>query len=281
MPVRIERVEVRLKRPLIDIPEVEFKRGLARPPSFPWLPAEIASEKLLPSIQSEAPVDGEEVVSWMQLSAAEAGILDALVEDYNRLGSQLISDSGDPYIPGVRCGDLRVPSVLGSTVLDRGYGTVVTPRGSFNCPVGGKATGIFSDILAWARLTWAGAIQWCLSLLQWKDLASTPVSQRVRFPSLDRAVGPLFFRVRTTIPVPVAMMSIGLTSNASQTMSFWMRSDADYTSVLSSGTFDLPAGESAIDYVIFGFPFVEPFVLHLQPGDNTETVLDSLTVTPP
>ena len=279
--IRTEKREVKLKRPLVDIPESEFRRGLAQSTLFPWLPTAVSSKEVLPSVQSEAPIDGKEIVEWMQLATAEGAILDGACEDYNRLGSQLLSGSNDAYIPGLRVGDLRGSSVIGSTVVRQGYGTVITPRGNFNVPVGGSATGIFSDILAWARLKWAGAVQWLLSLLHWRDLASTPINERVRFPNLDGAVAPQFFKVGCMFPPPAMMMHIGFTSDRDQRIALVGRSPGNYTNQVFSDTIDIPAGQSTMDYLLIGGLPISAFVLHIQPQDNTNTILDSLGVTPP
>lgn len=290
MPIiRVQKMEVKLRRPFAEISRPEFLKGLAKSPTFPWLKTEetVSSEELLPAIQSAAPVDGSEIVEWMQLAASEGALLDAVCGDYNRLGSLLLSTSSDPYVPGVRLGDLGVQSVTGTDVGNWGGVSVVTPRGKFSLPAGGKATGIFPDILAWAANTWCGYMQWLLSLLQWKDLASTPIDQRVRFAALKNIytsniqVAPQFFIVKSMLPPPAIMMTVGFTSNRAQKVGFQMRSTGDYTSVLGSDTLEIPAGESEINYFLLGFPFVEAFVAHFQPEDNSEIILDSLTVTPP
>jgi len=281
MPIlRVEKKEVKSGRRIEMISPAEFKRGLANPRIFPWLRASIRSAEILPEVKSRVPIDGREVVEWMQIAAAEAAVLDGTCEDYNRLGSSLLSGSGDGYIPGVSVGNLRGTSVAGSTVISQRYGTVATPRGNFNVPVGGKATGIFSDILGWGALSYAAPVQWSLSLLQWKELASTPINNRVRFANLNGLVAPQFFTVGSSLPAPVNIMTLGFTSDKDQKIGMTMRNIGDYTQVLSSDELEIPAGESSMDYFIFGIPFVENFVLQLQPEDNTDAVLDSLSVTP-
>jgi len=282
MPIiRTEKREIKLKRPLAEISAAEFKRDLAQSPTFPWTPTSVSSEETLSIIQSEAPVDGREIVAWMQLSASEAAVLDGCAEDYNRLGSILSWAANDPYIPGIRVGDLRVTSINGASVQRARGCTIVTPRGNFNCPLPGKATGIFSDILAWARLAWAGSVQWILSLLQWRDLASTPIDQRVRFANLGGAVAPQFFNVSSMFPPPVMVMHFGFTSNRGQKVTLVGRSSGDYTKQIFSDAVDIPAGESTFDYVLIGGLPINSFVLHIQPEDNKACILDSLTVTPP
>lgn len=260
--------------------KVDILSRLAVAPTFPWLPKAVKSEDILPTIKETAPVDGREIVDWMQRAAAEAAVLDGTCEDYNRLGSLLIYAATDPYLPGIRCGDLTVRSISGASVQAAGGTTIMTPRGNFNVALPGKATGIFSDILAWARLSWAGSIQWLLSLLQWKDLAKTPINSQVRFVNLGGAVAPHFATVSPRVPAPLVMMRIGMTTDTPQSIEVKGRSLSDYTGVLFSDKFDIDSGESETLYGVLGFPFVGDFLLEMQPQDNTQTVLDYIETIP-
>jgi hypothetical protein len=277
MSLRIALSSVGLRRA-----EPDLERGLLRSSLLPWVPVAIDSRAALEAVRSEAPVDGVEVVEWMQLAAADNAVFGAMADEYNRLGSQLLSGSGDAYIPGVRVGDLRGESVSGSVVASRGYGTVVTPRGNFNVPVGGKATFARDDVLAWAALPWCSVVQWCLTLLQWKDLAKLPVRQRVRFASSSGLVAPNFFAFTPKLPVPLVTLRMGLTSNRDQRVVVRGRGvKGSYHSVLFEDSFKISAGENEVVYNVLGFPYVSSFTLELQPSDGTQTVLDYIEVFPP
>lgn len=261
-------------------PGIELKKGLALSPTLPWLPKAIVSDEILPNVKEAAPVDGTDIVPWMQEAAAEGAILDGACEEYNRLGSQLLSRSGDPYIPGVRVGDIRGESTPGYSVRRQGYGTVITPRGNFNVLDGGKATGIFSDILAWARCRAGWGVQWLLSLLQWRELAKTPITDRIRFANLGGFVAPNFLTVSPKLPTPLVVMRMGITSDKPQTIGIKGRSLTDYTGVLFEDSFPIDSGESETIYNILGFPFVGDFLLEIQPEDNSQTILDYIETTP-
>ncbi|GAH75660.1 unnamed protein product, partial [marine sediment metagenome] len=75
------------------------EKGLSRSLLFPQFPPGLNPLDLGERIREEAPIDGAEIVEWMQLAAAENAVLDARCMEYNRLGSQLVSKSGDAYIP--------------------------------------------------------------------------------------------------------------------------------------------------------------------------------------
>ncbi|MBU2534520.1 MAG: hypothetical protein KKB37_17405 [Alphaproteobacteria bacterium] len=261
--------------------EFDLERDLLRSELLPWVPISVDSTPARAFIRTEAPIDGTEVVEWMHYSAADAAVFDGMCEEYNRLGSQLLSGSGDGYIPGVRVGDLRNVSVRGSTVVGRGYGEVSTPQGVFRVPRGGKSTFCMKDLLAWGALPWAGYVQYSLTLLQWRGLARAPVSRRARFAGSSGFVAPNFISVATRIPAPMSTMRIGLTSNKPQTVAIRGRgTKGAFQDVLFEDSFDIEAGESEAIYNVFGFPFAPAFTLELQPKDGTSTILDYLDAFP-
>jgi hypothetical protein len=262
-------------------PEFDLKSKLMKPSLLPWAPVEIDSSLALPAIAEAAPL-APDVVEWMHQAAADIAVFDAMCEDYNRLGSQLLSTSGDGYIPGVKVGDIRGESVSGSTVRSRGYGTVITPQGNFNVPTRGKSTFAKGDILAWAALPDPGTgVQWVLTLLQWKDLATAPIKERVRFGSSSGLVAPNFFSIPTTL-APVRTLKIGLTSDKPQTVVIRGRgTKGAYENILFEDKFDIDAGESEVIYNVMGIPFVSTFSLELAPSDKTQTILDYIEIFPP
>jgi hypothetical protein len=277
MSLRPKLQSVRLKSA-----EVDLARGLAKPKTLFWVRSVVDSSLVREQVASEAPIDGVEVVEWMHLAAADNAVFEAMAEEYNRLGSELLSGSGDAYIPGVRVGDLRGESVSGSVVSSRGYGVVITPQGNFNVPVGGKLTIAIKDLLAWAALPWCSAIQWLLTLLQWRDLAKIPVRDRVRFGSSSGLVAPNFFSVTPKAPVPLLTLRIGLTSDKDQDVVIRGRGvKGSYHQVLFEDKFSVESGSNEVMYNVYGFPYVSSFTLELQPSDRTQTVLDYIDVFPP
>jgi hypothetical protein len=276
-------LSVSLKLQSVSLKRSEFnlERGLLKSSLLPWVPVAVNSAVAIENVKSAAPVDGVEIVEWMQIAAADNAVFDAMAEEYNKLGSQLLSGSGDAYIPGVRVGDLRGVSVYGSTVTAQGYGEVDTPQGRFTVPVGGKTTFAKADILAWAALPWASTVQWNLTLLQWKELATAPIKDRVRFASSSGFVAPNFFSIPATF-APIRTLKIGMTSDKSQTVAIRGRGTKGvFENVLFEDSFDIDAGESEVVYNVFGFPTAPSFTLELQPADNTQTVLDYIEIIPP
>ncbi len=274
--IRFELVDVKLKSEKVDL-----KSGLLKSLTLPWAPIAINSAEAMETIRSEVPVDGREVVEWMHYSSADNAVFDGMAEEYNRIGSELLSGSGDGYIPGVRVGDLRGQSISGSIVQSRGYGTVITPKGNFNVPVGGKTTFAKGDILAWAALPHVGSVQWLLTLLQWKDLARAPITNRIRFASSHGLVAPNFFLIPATF-APIRTLRVGITSDNRQTLTIRGRgTKGSYENVLFEDKVDIDSGENEFIYNVFGFPSVGAFTLEIQPQDNTQTVLDYIDIFPP
>lgn len=267
--------EVKLKSSTIDL-----VTGLARSTLLPWAPMAIDSSLIMPRIAEMVPLSSD-VVEWMQLAAADIATFEAMAQEYNRLGSELLTGSGDAYIPGVRAGDVRAESVSGYTVRDRGYGRVITPDGTFNVPIGGKVTFAKGNTLAWAVLTDTWWVQWYITLLYWKSLAKAPIRDRVRFAGSYGHVAPNFFSIPSTI-APVRTLVIGLTSDKSQNVVIKGRGvRGEYERVIFENSVKIDAGQSEVILNVFALPFVGPFTLEIQPSDNTQTVLDYIEILPP
>ena len=289
MPIiKVQKAEVKLKRPLVDISLPEFRRGLIKSPMFEWLPVAMNKDEVLPLIAAETPVDGSEIVPWMQEAAAMNAVLDARAEEYAKAGSFFSSRVGDGLIPSVGIGSgaqgVRFTSGTASVVSGQRGAYVVSGGKSFFCPEYSKLTMVTQDLLAWAAIPGVYAIQWLAALMSWvrEALASNPISDRIGFGTVGLLAAPNFFVVKSSVlPPPAMVMHVGVTSNKDQKIGLNMRGFSDFTKVLSSDSIEVKAGESTIDYFILGFPVVEKFVLELQPQNGTNTILDSLTTTPP
>jgi len=276
--IKIELRETKLRKR-----EPDLKRDLMMSKWLPdpQIPISVESEPVRRYLEKETPADGKEIVEWMHYCAADNAVFGGAAEDYNRLGSELLSGSGDPWSPGLKVGDLTPKRIQGAQVRSFGYAVVRTPEGNFRVPAYGKATFAKGSILAWGAISYVGTWQWVLTLLQWKDLARTPITKRVRFPGSEGLVAPQFFTVAVSFPVPLVILRIGLTSNKDQTIKIKGRDGKGrYEKVLFTGEFDIKKGESETVYNIFGFPFVSSFTLELQPEDKTQTILDYLETIP-
>ena len=279
-------IRTALTRLSISEPKVKFisekfelERGLARSLYKPELPLALHPNDILSTIRSDAPTDGVEVVEWMQICAAENTVLQARIAEYNRLGSELAGTSGDGYIPGVVVEDIRYVSQAGATVSSQGYAVASTPRGNFNVPSLKKAPGIFRDLISWGSMSYVGACQYGASLLKWKSLAETPITQTVGFYMDARGnVAPNFFVQQPPRPALTVTVTQRFSSDQNQTLKLNFRDPTDYSRTVGSKSVAIASGESQATYTVSAFPYVPPLIAEIQPEDGKQTKLESYTV---
>jgi len=268
---------LRISEPRVRLVSPRFvkERGLARSLYMPRKPRILDPVEIIESLKAEAPVDGVEVVEWMQLSAAENAVLSARMEEYNRLGSQIVSGSTDSYIPGLIVEDCRVRSERGYTVGTRGFAIAETPRGDFNIPRLRRSTGIFRDLITWASMYYQATIQHCETLLKWKSLAQTPIRQTVGFYMDSRGnAAPNFFVQQPPRPALTVRVRQRFSSNVDQRLTLNFRDPTDYTRVAGSRNVDIAAGENEVTYTFSAFPYCPPVIAEIQPQDGAQTKLD-------
>lgn len=259
----------------------DFSTGLESTAMFDWMPGSaMDSDEILPSVEENIPVDGEEIVKWMQECTADIALLNAYAGEYN-IYSRVVRDSGDGFIPGVSTSGVNIQGERGSYVNERGYAVCNTPRGSFRVPAGWKARYAFNDVLAWAAVPSVFYTQIRAIVMRWLDLAKTPINSRIRFVSTRGRVAPNFFKVSSKVPTPLLTMRIGLTSSDDQKVKAIGRGlEGSYQDVMFEDEFDVPEGATDTLYMVSGFPVVSAFTLELQPEDRRKTVLDYLQTIP-
>ena len=257
------------------------EEGLLNAPQFKeaGAPLTLNYEEIEAWMRTHAPTEEPEVVEWMISAGACNCFLSARAEEYRRAGSEIVAVSGDPWIPGVALDSLVFRRELAKDVVDRGYGLIDTPVGSFECPVPGKATGVFPDLLSWASIVEAFIIQWTSALLKFRELVNNP-SSRIGFINTRGLTAPLFFGHASGVPAPVNLVEMSLSSDKIQRVDLNARSTDDYTDILFSDRFALSPGENIVSLQVFGFPLVPPMVIELQPENETSTILNYYKVTP-
>ena len=258
---------------------VDLERGLTRPAAFDWIPKPyVIDVEARGLVARDVPVDGSEIVGWMHDCAAANVVLFGVMEEYDRLRSKLLATSGDPYIPGTALSsDFKFRSQRGSAVGAQGYGVVMTPIGTFNVPKNGCITIAKGKFLGWAAATALRAIQWKGTLMNWAELASKPVTGRVRCANIDGLVAPQFFYIAAPLALPVNTTTVKLTSDKPQAVILRGRSPADYGVTTFEMKPSIPPGESSITYRVFGLPRTTTHMLEIQPGHGTATIVDSVT----
>lgn len=240
---------------------------LARSPLFPHLPLALDAAELLPRIKADVPVDAVEVVDWMQECAAGQAILSARVAEYNR-HSRVVARSGDPASPGVRLEDISIVRVAGYGLVG-GTFAVRTPPGSFSAPEGGGGAGIFSNLLAWAGGKSWGSYQWYGDLIKWLDLAKTPITRGIGFPSFRGIQAPNFFTQEPNRDASRVRNRIRIASDRDQVLHLTFRSPSDYTRVIDSADVNVGRGETDLEFIVASYPSVPVAVNQIQPSGGT------------
>lgn len=256
------------------------EEDLCSAPSNPEAPVTLSYDSIKGHVERIAPIEDPAVVEWMQYSGTEDLICEMTQEEYRRAGSNLVSVSGDPYIPGCRVDDISYKSERGEVVAGRGNGVLVTPRGNLNVPVPGKTTGIFEDMLCFGAISNAWPVQWAGSLLKWKNLTKNP-SSRIRFPSFAGLVAPQFIGHEADMAFPTNFVTMDISSDKAQTMKVKYREPSDYTQEITSLDIDLREGRNEVSYTLFMLFYVPTMVVELIPEDMSSTILDSYSVSVP
>lgn len=253
--------------------------GLLKSPLFPELPLALDSSSLLPLIKSAMPVDDVEIVDWMQHSTADNAILTARMDEYNK-HSRIDGVAGDPYIPGVRVSDIYFISRPRADVVSRGYGELASPRGNLRIIPGSGETLITPDLLAWGGVKPfpTEGIQWTGELLKWRELAKTPITTPIGFPSFEGIATPNFFLQAPEEESGRVRISQIIASDKEQRIPISFRSPSNYTKVIDESTIRLDKGITEISYVIASYPSVPPVVFQAQPGKGCTTTLNEYHV---
>jgi hypothetical protein len=255
------------------------ERGLLRSPLAPDLRPSLNPGALLSAIQSAAPVDGTEIVGWMQISAVDHIVMQARVAEYNMAGSEILGQSGDPYIPGVAVEDVVFARKTGAAVESDGFAVVTTPRGNFQVPSLGKRPGVFRDLISWGSNDWLGKAQWTGNLLKWKELLETPITNIIGFFMDHRGnVAPHFFVQVPPRPSLMATVRQVFSSDKDQAIVMNFRDPTDYSRVVGSRDIAVASGTTEVTFTISAFPYVPPLVAEIQPQDATQTKLESYVV---
>ena len=276
----------------IEVSEISSKfdlRGLAEPDEEPGILERVRAKtgtwlnpKEVHSVLAEIhPVDNTEIVEWMHISVAEAMTMRARIQEYNRAGtlSYASGNATDPRFPGLVVEDIRMQSDSGAAVRSRGYGITLTPRGNYNVPFLGKATGIFNDHLSWGSCSYAGSVQWTASLLKWRRLAETPIRDRIGFYMDFRGnTAPNFFAQIPTLPKPRATLVMRFSSDRDQNVTLRFRDPTNYTRVIGEKVVRVPSGSAEVTTTVSGFPYVPPTTSEIQPLDGIQTTLDLYVV---
>lgn len=273
--VRISEVNVR-QISMEFRPEARLIHSLATPE----LPVALNPLDIEAELRSMKPLVTGEVVEWMQICGVENVVMEQRIREYNRLGSEVIGRSNDPWLPGLTVEDVSYPSrQTGSGIRSAGFAVATTPRGNFNVPAMRKSPGVFSDIISWGSISYLGSAQWGGNLLKWKSLAETPIAQSVGF-YMDRAgnQAPNFFVQKPATPRLSVRVRQVFSSDGDQTLGISFRDPTNYGSEVGTKSVAIAGGQNEVTYTVSAFPYVPPLVAMIQPEDKKSTTLDAYEV---
>jgi len=277
--IKLEKTEPEL---ISETPDLVS--GLSKPSIRDWIEEPpISSDDVIGRVRERAPTSSPDVVKWMQDSAAELTVLRGMSMDYSRNDGKISTAGGDGNIPGVaESGMFNFRSWSGGRVRREGYALLNAPGGPYRVPTNGSTTVIVGPavgggpFLGWAGVPGPGSwIQWRGVLARFKELASRPVTKRVRHPCAGGLVSPLFFMVSTR-RLFINAATVNISSNKPQTLQLTLRNPSDYTDKITEFEVDIPKGTSRFRYRIYGGPRSLDHVLQIQPENNTKTIVNSI-----
>jgi hypothetical protein len=262
--------------PYASIPE--FKKVLLADEMFGK--KAIHSDEELPIFAEADPIDGVEFVHWMHEAAAANAVLSGILTDFNDIGAQIGSASGDGYIPGVRTPNIRFRSVRGSSNPQ-----VICQGKSFSVPTArnGIAQIITPDVIGYATVLWPGSYQWAAAILEWLKLAlGRFTGKNIRFATFGGHPTMMAFKMSSRAPIkpPVANIVFTTVSDRETVYTIEGRDLSDFTKVSFTDEITIPSGEVETIYLIAAFPYVENFLLTLKPKVPLNGAVTSMDMYP-
>jgi len=232
-------------------------------------------EELFTRVQAEFPLDGVEIVAWMQQCEAANLVMEYVRRSYEAAGGRISSRTGDGAIPGVFLREYGFHRQRGDGVRRRGF--AVESRTGRRVSVGSwgwidllKVFGVVHPEI--------GAYQWSGLLGCFEKYASIPNANRMSFPKIWGITVPLVLSNRFVVPLgsPVAVYSLRMTASAptSMDLNFYDAVKAKYATMRA----DLERGQSL---VVIHLAVARPGYLELVPLVNVDLCLDRIDRIPP
>lgn len=154
--------------------EVLPKLGLKLPTSF---------NERLDRMRTDIPTTISDVREWMQIAGVENELLWAMADDYANAGGEILSLSGDPYIPGVAVADYKIVAV--PLAQAQSEGMRITKNGALMATIPLDSKGWTNDKLTIGMFPRLGeAVQWIGNLFHYRQFAKLPNSAIVTLPGI-------------------------------------------------------------------------------------------------
>jgi len=165
--------------------------------------------------EEDAPVDGVEIVSWMQKCGAINRIMSPWMNDYTDAGGYLVGMSNDAWYPGVFTRSYQIfARQTGAAVAKLGYVRVDNRYGDEVARVPPYTRAFFDNLRGLVMVSDLYSVQFNALLAEFLRHARLPFSGEMRLPAIDVAkVGymslPAVFRVNFIRPFARMVMRVG------------------------------------------------------------------------
>ncbi len=277
--VRLTSIDV---KPIRDV--AEFIKGLPIPQPFKELldiPV-FNTDDIKDTVKKIAPIDGREVVEWMQETLAANMVLFSLQNDIENAGGVFRSGAGDGYVPGVRVGNLYFKSDRGTVVRRRGYAIV---RGNnipdIKVPIDtGKLVFLKNKLIALLGAFNPRELQFNGFIALWEKLPRTPINARLRFGIIQKIPIPQFIHSAPRIPAPAVINRIGISSEKQQRINIKGRRVDRPSEVVYEDTVTVPSGQSEVMVQTASFPLMPPVILQITPESPGKLTMDYVDTIP-
>ncbi len=271
--------ELFAKRPVIHIggfkvkyKEKDFEDVVADMTAVEWIEKKyqhIDTDKILPLVQKDIPVDGEEILEWMHHAFSANAAISVMQTNAMEVGSYVEGNCDDAYVPGVQVQDISYVSEPSNKITERGYAQLRSPYGIDRVPILDKLTVIKDKMLAWSAIPWVGLKQWAGALLKWVKLAANPFKGHLPNINIGGLSSPQFF---AHIPPHFGFKNIvelAIASNKNQRLVLTYRDPRNFTRDYFRVVIPLRANCIAkVRYKIRSLFGVPPFLVQAEAPDN-------------
>jgi hypothetical protein len=255
---------------------------LRQSPMFENVRKHFKAAPVLEDIKEKAPVDDQEIVGWMQQSAADSAVMSSWARAYGK-NSSVEAATGDPRFPANEStADFSFRGQRNQELKSSGTATFQTPNG--NVSIADKSSKLVADgdTIGWgAAESEDRGVQWKGTVAQFKDLAETPIENPLPFPEVGSKMG------RQKIPnilnqVPPEQseetnINFNVSANGPKELNLKLRNPNNYNEILTEGTFSVPEGTSNVEFNMTSAPAVPPLATQITAQGDTQS-MESFTV---
>jgi hypothetical protein len=255
---------------------------LSQSPIYQNVRKHFKAAPVLEDIKEKAPVDDQEIVGWMQQSAADCAVMTSWAEAYGQ-NSSVETGTGDPRFPANEfTGDFSFRGQRNQELKSSGTATFQTPKG--NVSIADKSSKLVAD---GDKIGWGAAesepsgVQWKGTVAEFKDLAETPIDNPLPFPEVGSKMGrqkiPNVLNQLPPEKTEESKINFNVSANGPKDLNVKLRNPNNYNEILSENTLSIPEGTSQIEFNMTSSPAVPPLATQITAQGDTQSI-ESYTV---